>query len=367
MANEITNNVGNAAYSNMTANVPNYSVSSKTTDSAQSEETTWMNTKASQYFGYYKQVPELKKAIDAFANYIVGKGYNTDMDTQYILDHVKGWGEDTFNSIIWNMIVCKKVYGDAYAEIIRDPGSDILVNLKVLDPASIKIVVDKKGVLKHYIQTKGNKEIKFMPGEILHLCNDRVADEIHGTSVIEACEWTILARNEAMDNWKTVLHRNINPLKIVELDTDDPTKISTFISKWEQTVKDKETIFIPKGTVNVTIPPVPLQSPLDWISYLENFFYIALGIPRVILGGAAGETEASAKIAYTSFDQTYIREQTELSADLWNQLYIKIEFNKPASLMDGLQGDEAKDGALQGMATQPGEMQLKPTAQEGGG
>lgn len=361
-------NIGTATSSSMNTTVPNYSVPLKITDAATgNEETEWQNAKASQYFGYYKTIPELKKAIDAFANYIVGRGYVADTQTSVILDHIQGWGEDTFNSIIWNMIVCKKVYGDAFAEIVRDPETDILVNLKVLDPSTIKIVCDKNGFLKHYIQTAkaGGKEIKFQPEEILHLCNDRVADEIHGTSNIEACEWTILARNEAMNNWKTVLHRNINPLKIVELDTDDQTKINAFITKWETTVKDKETIFIPKGSASVTIPPIPLQDPLAWISYLENFFYQAVGIPRIILGGTAGETESSAKVGYTTFDQTYIREQTELAADLWAQLYIKVYFNKPASLMDNLQTDQSKDG-MQGLNTQQGEMAVNMNNQEGG-
>ena len=362
--------IAQASISDMKSNVTNYSVDTAQTDAATGQkETTWQNAKASQYLGYYKKIPELKKAIDAFANYIVGKGYTADPRTMTILDHITGWGEDTFSSLIWNGIVCKKIYGDCFIEIIRDPETDILINLKILNPADIKIHVDSKGILTKYTQStkipNGQKsEITFQPEDILHLCNDRIADEIHGTSVIEACEWTILAKNEAMDNWKTVLHRNINPLKLVEVQEDNESKIAIFKAKWEKMTQDKETLFYPKGAVNVTIPPVPLQDPTGWIAYLDNQFYINVGVPKTILGGASGQgTEASNKVDFMSFDQTYIREQTELSADLWNQLYMRIQFPKPASLLDTLQVDQEKDA---GAAVQRGEMQVKPNNQEGG-
>jgi hypothetical protein len=157
-------------------------------------------------------------------------------------------------------------------------------------------------------------------------------------------------RNEAMSDFKKVLHRNINPLKIVELDTDDSTKINEFVTKWETTVKDKEVIFIPKGNVTVTVPPVPLQDPLPWIKYLENFFYEAVGIPKIILGGSEEFTEASSKIAYLTFEQIYKREQAELEADLWNQLGYRIKFKDPVSLKNEmLSSEEKQSGYAVGM------------------
>jgi endonuclease III-like uncharacterized protein len=121
--------------------ITNYSVDTKQTDSASGmQETTWQCAKASQYLGYYKDIPELKMAIDAKAMWTIGKGFVSNPLTTLRLSTIKGFGKDTFNSILENMARQRDIYGDAYAEIIRSDG--LLVNIKPLDPGSIKIVVD---------------------------------------------------------------------------------------------------------------------------------------------------------------------------------------------------------------------------------
>ena len=346
----------------MKDNVSNYSVASISTDAATGmTETEWMNTKATQYLGYYKKIPELHTAINSFATWIVGKGYETEsFEDKIILEGINGWGEDTFNSVIWNMLVQKKIYGDAFAEIIRAEDGTLL-NLKPLDPSKIKIVVNEKGIILRYeqmnVQGRDGKVVQtFEPNEILHLTNDRVADEIHGISIIEACEAIILMKNEIMDDWKTVLHRNVVPVRIIEVDTDDPTKITEIKTKYETAIKNKEVIIVPKGTVSISTDGSvanAIINPLPFMNYLDNFFYQALGVPKIILGGGQEFTEASSKIAYLSYEQVYVREQTEFMADLWNQVGLKVKLNKPVSLQNELLTDNSKDG--QG-ATQPNDM-----------
>lgn len=333
----------------MASKVTTYSVDSERTDGIETNqnETYWDNDKAAQYLGYYKKIPELKKAIDALAMWTSGKGYQAQsLRLEAILENIIGWGEDTFESIVWNLIVCKKVFGDAFAEIIRDEDNR-LINLKVLDPSVIRIVVDKKGIVKRYEQyEKPNKKgtpIKFQPHQILHLCNERIADEIHGTSIIEACEWVILARNEAMTDYRKVLHRNVVPVRIIEIDTEDTTKRNALITEYEDAINKGEVLIIPKGTVNIKDNTINIQDPISWIRYLENFFYQALGIPKVVLGGSEEFTEASSKIGYLTFEQVYSKEQRELEADLFNQLGIRIKFNKPASIKNELLQSEEKN------------------------
>lgn len=350
--------VGRTETTNMTNNVPNYSVASVNPDSATGlNETEWINTKASQYFGYYKKIPELHAALTAFATWIVGKGYKTsDSATQAILDHITGWGEDTFNSIIWNLMVQKKVYGDAFAEIIRDADTGTLINLKPLDPAKIKIIADEKGIIKRYEQmsavgNKGKVVQKFQPKEILHLCNDRVVDEIHGTSIIESVEQVILMKNQAMDDYNAVLHRNVVPVRIIEVDTDDEAEITKIRTKYETAIKNKEVIIVPKGAVSITTDGTiagAIVNPMPFINYLDDFFYRALGVPRVVMGGGQEFTESSSKISYLSYSQIYTREQTEFMADIWNQLYLRITLEKPISIQNELITDENKDSGQLG-------------------
>lgn len=342
-------NISKATVSNMTDNVSDYSVAAMNTEGATgAKETEYMITKWPNWFGYYKKIPELKKAIDALATWTVGKGFTAGPEETVILEHITGWGEDTFNSVAWNLFVTKKIAGDSFAEIIRDEKSGELINLKPLDPGSIKIIADDKGIIKRYEQVnktklKSNTIQIFKPKEILHLCNDRIANEIHGTSVIEACEAVILARNQAMDDWKVVLHRNVNPLKLIYVDTDDQTKIDALQVKYEKMINLKEVMFVPKDTVKVEIPPTQLQDSLSTIKYFEDFFYQTVGIPKVILGGSSEFTESSSKISYLTFEQIYTREQQEFIADLWNQLGMRIQLNSPVSLKNEMLSSESKN------------------------
>lgn len=333
--------------------VSNYAVGSKIIDEAGTNETYWDSPNWSKYLGYYKSIPELKKAVDALAYWTAGKGYKCDSRTQIILNIITGWGEDTFQSILQNMLVVKKINGDAFAEIIREK-SDILINLKPLNPSNVRIVVNPKGIIIGYdIKQADGKSKRFKPDDIFHISNDRIANEIHGISVVEACQWVIDARNEAMSDWRRILHRNLAGLRIIEVDEDDPSKLTTLKNQWHTAIDKGEVLILPKGTaspVNIN-PPV---NPENWIRYLENFFYQAVGIPKIILGGSQEFTEASSKIGYLTFEQIYMTEQRLLEQDIHVQLGLDIEFERPVSLKDELIQSEAANTGQVGM--QPNEL-----------
>jgi hypothetical protein len=323
-----------------TSGLADYSVSSQVLDSPQDQkETYWDFPNAPENLGYYKTIPELKKAIDALAIWTAGKGVTADTRTTVILENFIGWGEDTFQSIMENMIVQKKVFGDGFCEIIKE--EDILINLKPLYAGDMRVIVNKQGMIEGYEHRVGkNAPRKLSPQQIFHVCNDRIANEIHGTSVIEACKWVIDARNEALTDHRIVIHRNRVPVRIIEVDTDNTRK---------------------KGTVEIKDNTVNIQDPIAWITYLENFFYQAVGIPRVI-ATSENYTEAASKVGYLTFEPIYTREQTLLEADAYSQLALRFKFNRPPSLMGVMQESEAKNTGQLGI--QPNEVQAGPTRSE---
>lgn len=340
--------------------ITSYSVDSQTTDSATGQkETEYQNIKASQYLGYYKSIPELKMAIDAKATWTIGKGINSNALTTLALDTVVGFGKDTFNSIVENLIREYHIYGDAFAEIIRE--GEQLVNLKPLDPGTIKIIADSKGIIKRYEQsTQTGKPKKFSPDKILHLCRNRIADEIHGVSIIESVEWIILARNEAMTDYKKLLHRNIYPVRIWHLDTDVSSKIAAFKAKVAQSKGEGEDIFIPKGSVETELVAVPSNSslnPMPWIQLLNQYFFQAVGVPQIIIGGSQELTQTAAQIAYLAFEQTIEEEQLFVEEQMLTQLNLEINLEFPASLQNNLLSDNRKDGSPEDDTNQPSNLQ----------
>jgi len=316
-----------------------YEVDTLSTDGpTDQKETTYQNTNWTQQFGYYKKIPELNAAIDAKARWTIGKGYKADEITTLILDAVKGWGKDTFNTIMENMVRTMLIGGDAFAEIITDDNG-ILINLKPLDPEVIRIVADRKGRILRYEQTSKTKKAvkKFEPEEIFHLARNRVADEIHGVSVIDAVENIIKYRNQAMADWDRVLHRNIDPLWIFHLDTDDTSKIAAFKAKMDAARGKGENMYIPKGAVVpelVTTAANATLNSMTWIDTLNDYFYQAVNIPSVILGSSKNLTEASVKIAFMAFQRATEEDQLQIEEQILNQLNLLVEFEFPAIIQN---------------------------------
>ena len=343
-------NVSQTTTTDMSSRVDDYSVAFESLDSpTDQDENYYNNSKWSEYLGYYKNIPELKKAIDALACWTTGKGWTANNRTQVILDKIIGWGEDSFDSILQNLIIVKKINGDAYAEIVRNE-KGTLINLKPLNPNSMMIVTDKKGIIQRYEEldkTRKKTKWRYKPVEIFHISNDRIANEMHGVSVVEACKWVIDARNEAMSDWRRILHRNLAGVRIIEVDEDDPTKLTEIKNMWADAINKGEVMILPKGTASIPNinPPV---SPEMWIRYLENFFYQAVGVPKAILGGTADYTESSSKTAIFTFDQVWMTEQRLLEQDIWGQLALRVKFERPTSLKDNMQGDEAANTGQMG-------------------
>ena len=341
----------------MTNLVKDYSVDTQETDGV-SEQTETIQTyeKWPQYLAYWKTIPEYHSAINAFAKWVLGRGYTSDIKTQVILENITGWGEDNFQQILFNLLITKKLNGDAFALIVRNE-EGTLRNLKPLSPGTMRTIINRKGIIKRYEQMSRVKQAprKYQPEEILHLVNDRIADETHGTNLTEAVEWVILARNEAMEDWRRISHRS--SIRVMYIDADNTTKLGNVKKEYADAIQKGELMLIPakKGEAEfeeLSLPPI--DAFMRWIQYLENFFYQVIGVPKVILGGG-GDGEGDNKMSYLSFEQVYVNEVEELKADLWNQVAIRIDFPPPVSLKDKTQDTEIKNTSQVGL--QPNDAQ----------
>jgi len=358
--------IGNASVGDTRPTNIDFKVPAVNTDGISSQkETVWFNNKWSEYFGHFLENPHLKNAILLRATWNVGKGYSSDAETSVILDHITGWGKDTFLDILYNMDITMSIGGDAYAEIIRDSDTGELLNLKPLNPQSIAHVLNGQGQIIRYEQHSRLGETtaiqKFKPEEILHFCLDRVADQIHGTSLIPSLKNVLNAWGEVFEDLKQVMHRQAKPLIIFKLKTDNVTKIEQFKSKMQEAMRKAtdNIIFVPddENVLSyevVQINPSPLL--LEQKNSIRKDFYSTIGSPE-LLSDSSGSTESGGKIGYLTFEQLVEKRQSYIEGQIWNQLNLRIELTQPASLAQNLIGDESKDGAQSRLNFQPNETQ----------
>ena len=304
----------------------------------------------SKWFGYYKDVAELQAVVNKAAMWTLGKGYEAESKTKELLKKIRGCGKDTFNDLMFNQCVAFTVGGDSFAEIIKNKRGE-LKNLKPINPGSLTIVSNARGIITGYEQVvqpdpgKKRRVVSFAPDEIFHLAWNRLGDEVHGRSTIEKLEKVILARNEAMEDMRVVFHRYVKPLVIVKADTDDTSEIAALKAKIDNATKNMENMVVPKDSVELermSIPQYSTLDPLPWMQYLQQQFVMAEGVPDVIMGYGRDTTEASAKILYLAFQQTIEHRQRFLEAQLDAQLGIEVEFNFPADIAPDLAAQQGK-------------------------
>ncbi len=340
-------NISNSTTTDFTNTVPDFIVNQKALDSVNpnGEETYWYFDKAPERYGYYLSIPEIFSAANALATWSVGKGWTTDnAQLEIELKHVVGMGKDTFEQIIWNHEVTKLIVGDAFVEMKRkkNKGENIIINMIPISPERVRVVFGKDGLIKRYDTWNGNKWKSIKKEDMLHSQNKRIGDQMHGTSQIEASKYIIDARNEALEDERTIKHRD-KALGVVYYKTNNAGKISYANTQIEKAVKKGEMLGLPEDTAK--IEPYPSRSSEDrtgWISYLENFFYQVFGVPRSI-ATSDGTSEVGGKMGHVIFEPIYAKEQTDLEGDLWNQQAIKIKFNRPPSLGGLVQENEAKN------------------------
>jgi len=178
---------------------------------------------------------------------------------------------------------------------------------------------------------------------MFHLINDRVADNIIGDSVIEALTWNLDAQEEARRTHRKMVKNN-GVVRVIEIDTDNTTKINAFKVQWKAAIENGDVLLLPKGVAEAKDfhGQLDTNGVLAWINYLDNDFYMIMGVPKVILGGS-GEIEGDSKVSYLAFEQVYKREIKELQDDIFNQLARQVDFNLPVSLKSELGQNEGKN------------------------
>lgn len=338
-----TNNISSATTTNFTGKVPDFIVEAQALDAASQTEDDykWYFSEATQNFGYYFSIPEIYSAANALATWSVGRGWGTeDKKLQAELEHVTGMGKSTFEQIVWQHIVTKLIVGDAFIEFKKKDG--VIINMIPISPERVRIVYGKNGLIKHYDSWNGSEWKTISKENMLHSSNKRIADQVHGTSQIDAAKKVIDARNEAFEDERTIKHRD-KALGIAYYKTSNTGKIAYANQQIEKAVKNGEMLGLPEDTAK--IEPYPSRSSEDrtgWISYLENFFYQIFGVPRSI-ASSDGTSEVGGKMGHVIFEPIYVKEQKDLEGDLLLQQSIKVIFNRPPSLAGLQQETEQKN------------------------
>ncbi len=312
---------------------------------------------AAKYQGYLRDIPELRSALYAFGIWIVGKGQEVSNTDKPKLDKIEGRGNEVFTSIILNHFVMSKAISDSFLEIIRNKNGT-LVNLMPIGAERMTVIEKDGRIIRYEVELTNGKTKKLAPKDVFHKTNERMANENRGASVIISLQWVIDAIQESLRDGRMVFHRNVFPLQIIEYDGDNTAQRDKLLAQHKTAIADGTALVVPKDIITISTADIKIQDPVNWIRFLQGYFYQVIRISRLI-ATSEGSTELDSKMGYLSFEPMYTYEQNIYEAEIWNQLAIRIKFNRPASIGGTVQEDEAKNTGQVGL--QPNDVEASVT------
>ena len=332
-----------ATTTDFTNQVPDFIVESKSLDASNDggEETFVYFDKAPEDYGYYFNHPQVSSQVNSLCTWGFGQGWTSeDKQMEVILPKIDGDGKSIFDEVIWNHQAVKFIVGDSFCEIIRnDKGT--LVNLTNISPERVKVVY--VGIrIKRYEIWNGKKWVKKKTTDILHSRNKRIGDQTHGTSLIQSNKNVIDTMIEAYNDERIIKHRD-KALGVVYYKTNNEGKIAYANSQIALAVKNGEMVGLPEDTAK--IEPYPSKSSEDrqnLLQYNENLNYQTGGVPRSI-ATSDGTSEVGGINGHLIFEPIYGKEQLDMENQLWQQVAIKIKFNRPPSLAPKTQENAEKN------------------------
>jgi hypothetical protein len=309
-----------------------------------------------KWHGFYREIPELQAVIDRLALWVVYGGDDSDDKNSDIsfnsksdeekFKRISGNGFDTPEDVFYNLFRVGKICGCSIAEKIRDRANKKgLINLKPLDPQTIKIKQNKKGFIEEFEQISlksGHDGMQDEPQnlkkeQIFFIAWNRIADEIVGISTVEKLQSIIDYRHQAMEDLAEVFHRYVVPFWLFYADTDDETEISNFNTKVKKMIEERDFMTIPKDAISsherLAVPQYSTLDPLNWIKHLERYFLISEGVPELISGIGRETADASSRMIYLAWRIIAIANQKIFEKHIEKQLGIKMKFPRPVNIL----------------------------------
>ena len=333
--------LNNTTTTNFTDNVPDFIVESMALDVANSDgsETYIYYDKATENFGYQLNHPQIASRLNSLCTWSYRQGWVSPTD-EVILKKIDGNGKETFAQIIWNHGNIKLGHGDSFCEVIRNK-KGTLVNLINISPERVKTVFAGNRI-KRYEVWSGKKWVVKKTTEIFHSMNKKLGDQTHGTGDIQANKTVNDAMIEAFADERIIKHRD-KALGIVYYRTNNTGKIAYANKQIENAVKNGEMVGMPENTAK--IEPYPSKSSEDrqsWLTYVDELGYRTGGMPKS-MATSDGTSEVGGINGHLIFEPIYGAEQLDMENDLWNQLAVKVKFNRPPSLAPKTQENAEKN------------------------
>jgi len=294
----------------------------------------------------YNNVVDVKQSTKRIQNAVLKEGFKLvdnnrpdkdgDATQSQILMSILNTPKQSFSSLksVTLRDVC--VAGNAFWFILKND-QNVPLGIQVIDPRTMRIMADKYGNIKEYIQTNfGQESVYYTPDEIIHFVFDFSTDNaLFGCSPIESIVWESKAEmsaqmsnyffyeNNAVPSHLLILEEDVSEEQMkelkIELDKRFTGAQNRFKSGVVPFIKDIKTI-------------TPSQKEMEFIAtrqFSTKKVCAAFGVDPFMLGYTEKVQRGNAEVVYTTFYQDTIRPYEVYFEEIINdQLLPILELDK---------------------------------------
>lgn len=125
------------------------------------------------------------------------------------------------------------IYGTAYWKKVRD-GEGKIVHLKRLNPSTVSIKADNRGIQGFEQQLSGSAPNKFDRKDIVYFHNHDSESDVDGVASMDSCKTAMQVEIEADSHLKEFFENRASPDLIFSLPTNNPREIKRVSSTWQK-------------------------------------------------------------------------------------------------------------------------------------
>jgi hypothetical protein len=209
------------------------------------------------------------------------------------------------------------IYGDAYLELIDQPGKDLhveLVDPKTMDverdPATNAPLLDSKGFIKGYVQKIGGRIIKIRPEQIAQFNIFRIGDSLTGIGLIEPMYGVTRSKLNVEAGVGNVVFKRGFPLHVAKVGNEHrPPSPEDIRKAGEQiaNINNRQAVAVPWWIDIQVVESKGIEKLREVLEYFIQAQVAGFGQPHALIMGSGSDTNRATLDVQAIFSEHTLR------------------------------------------------------------
>ena len=250
--------------------------------------------------------PLVHACVEITTDAIIGDGFTISGKTELHVRRLQKLFEKVgFQKFLQDTVESLIIYGDSYAELIRDGGT-IVTHFRPADTVTVRIDYDEHGNTIKYIQRVLHRRVDFYPDEMIHFSVNNVGGRVYGFSSLQSVIFTLQSKVAAQNFNTEYFRRNGLPRSLYLVKNLSDAQVNRMAATLRSATPQTDLLInASAGEVEhvIVAPNNQEMQFIELMNYLRQELIAAMGVPPLFLGITEGSNRANAQTQLEAWDR----------------------------------------------------------------